>query len=122
MTVTELRPAEGRTRDCGMDMHQVLAAIPGMTYRQLDFWTRTGRIRAHHHYQNSEQIPVNAGSGSDRCWPHDQVALAGRIFKLLARGVTNLDAARATAADRGVLMEMLSELTKIEAELSEGES
>jgi hypothetical protein len=121
MTVTELRPAEERrTRDCGLDMHQVRAAIPGMTYRQLDFWTRSNRITAHHHYQNSQQIIlVNPGSGTDRCWPHDQVALAGRIFKMIARGVVNLDAARALAVDRGVLMEMMSELTKFEAELDD---
>ena len=117
MTVTHIGiEPDQQIRSCGLDLHQVLAAVPGLTYRQLDFWTRTGRLKAHYHYSNSRDILNNAGSGSDRCWPPSQVTIATRVYKLGLRGI-QVDQAFTIGTDQHVLAELLSELTKIEADL-----
>lgn len=117
MTVTHIgiEPEQQYARECGLNMHEALAHISGFTYRQLDFWTRSGRITRHFHLGG--QIVNEGGSGRIACWPHDQIALACRMFSLVNRGIENLDVAKAIATDRRVTMDWLSELTKIEAEL-----
>lgn len=90
-----------------LDAQEVLAAIPYLTYRQLDYWTTTGRIHT---------IGSGHGSGIHRRWSPDQVAIASRMLWLTNLGV-NVDTAQAIATDRRVLMELMAELTKIEAEL-----
>lgn len=112
MTVTQLGATivDDKPPHCdGLNYAEVLARIPGLTYRQLDYWTRTDRIHA------IDRGPF-ARSGVDRCWPPDQVTIAARIFKLQTRGIKDVDTAKAIATNRGVLLELMSELTKIEAE------
>lgn len=119
MTVTQLGAtivADNPPQCDGLNYHQVLARIPGMTYRQLDFWVRTGRLKCHHHLGSSRAIDPWGGSGTERCWPPDQVTIAARIYKLLTRGIRDVDTALAIATNRHVLLELMSELTKIEAE------
>ena len=118
MTITRIGiQPDQQIRSCGLDLHQVLATIPGLTYRQLDFWTRTGRLKAHYHYSNGgRDILNNAGSGSDRCWPPQQVTIATRVYKLGLRGI-QVDKAFTIATNPHVLAELLSELTKIQADL-----
>lgn len=122
MTVTRIgvEPAEPATGCAGLGMHQVFQRIPGLTYRQLDFWTRTGRLKFHHHAQgsNGKAVIISGGSGTERCWPPNQVNLAARVYRLTLRGI-GVETAFALAQNKGVLTEMLSELTKIEAELDD---
>jgi hypothetical protein len=63
----------------GLRAPEVLAAVPGLTYRQLDYWTNTERIKPHTH-GGAE------GSGHPFCYPPDQVALASRMFRLISMG------------------------------------
>ncbi len=51
---------------------------PGVTYRQLDHWTRAGLI-----------TPANGapGSGRHRDWPPGELAVAATIGELRAAGV-----------------------------------
>jgi hypothetical protein len=60
-----------------------LAAI-GVTYRQLDYWVRTGRIRV------DEPTP---GSGQRRTWPDGELEVAARIGRLLKAGLSLAEAA-----------------------------
>jgi DNA-binding transcriptional MerR regulator len=62
-----------------------LAAHVGVTYRQVDFWTRKGWLR-----------PTNAapGSGIGRVYPPAEVALAARMAALLKAGLAVQVAAR----------------------------
>lgn len=50
----------------------------GISYRQLDYWTRTGLI------ESSEATP---GSGHRRYWPEEELEVAGRIARLVKAGV-----------------------------------
>lgn len=106
--------------DCeGIGSQEFLERIQGMTYRQLDYWTRSGRITCHFHSARSNVVipyDQHRRSGYHACWYPDQVQLATDMFTLLNLGVGHIDTARAIANDRRVLMEWLSELTKIEAE------
>ncbi len=102
-------------RECGLNMNEVLAAIPGLTYRQLDWWSRTNRIHPHYHVRGI--IVANGGHGSQACWPHREVLIAKRMLRLVHRGI-DVDTAHTLATNPNVLSELLSELTKIEAELN----
>jgi hypothetical protein len=119
MTITHIgtEPIPEDARECGLNMHEVLAHIPGMTYRQLDFWTKSGRITRHFHHGG--RIVTEGGSGKIGCWPRDQVAIASRMHQLTTRGIENLDIAKAIATDLEVAMDWLAVLTKIEAELAQ---
>lgn len=68
---------------------QDLAATAGITYRQLDFWTRAGVL--------GEAIPAN-GSGSRRRFDRHELARATLIKRLLDGGLT-LRAARIATDD-----------------------
>lgn len=61
----------------------------GLSYRQLDYWTRSGRIHA------DEPTP---GSGHRRTWPDEEIAVAGRIARLIAAGLS-LEIAAGVARD-----------------------
>lgn len=67
---------------------QELMARARITYRQLDYWTRTGRLqpahRADHH-----------GTGYPRYYPADQVALASLMGRLSHAGLAIEPAHRA---------------------------
>lgn len=66
-----------------------LATAAGITYRQLDYWTRTGLIRSR------EPSP---GSGYVRAYPLTEAAFARLLKQLLDAGV-NLRAAVDLARD-----------------------
>ena len=51
----------------------------GMTYRQLDHWTRRGYLRA------DEPTP---GSGHRRTWPPREVEVARTMARLVAAGMS----------------------------------
>lgn len=53
---------------------EVMAAIPGLTYRQLDYWTRTGVIAA---------VTDLPGSGIARGYTHDEVVVAALVAALV---------------------------------------
>ncbi len=103
-------------RDCGLNMNEVLQAIPGLTVRQYNYWARSGRIHLHYHLRGL--IVQQGGHGSQACWPHHQVDIARRMLRLVHRGI-DVDTAHTLATNPDVLGELLSELTKIEAELDD---
>jgi hypothetical protein len=53
------------------------AAEAGVTYRQLDYWTRRGWIRADGH---------GKGSGRPRCWPALERSTATLMARLVGVG------------------------------------
>lgn len=57
-----------------------LAATAGITYRQLDYWTR-------HHWITPNPQP-HTGSGYHRTYPHTQVELAHLMRLLIDDGLT----------------------------------
>lgn len=58
-----------------------------ITYRQLDYWTRTGRLRA---------INPRPGSGFPHLYPDDEIPVAAHMGALTAAGL-GLQAAATTA-------------------------
>jgi len=56
-----------------------LARLAGITYRQLDYWTRTGLI----HSPNT-----GANSGTLRIYPRTEIATACLLAQLLHAGLT----------------------------------
>lgn len=65
----------------------------GMTYRQLDYWTRQGYL----HCDNP-----TPGSGTRRTWPAEQLAVASVMAVLVAAGLT-VEAAHHAARNDGWL-------------------
>jgi hypothetical protein len=65
----------------------------GATYRQVDYWTRTGHLRA---------INTGFGSGSRRWWPGYEVLVCSRMKALSDAGL--LLAAAETLARTGALV------------------
>lgn len=63
--------------------------VSGVTYRQLDYWIRTGRINI------DQPLP---GSGCRRDYPATEMAIAARMRKLLDGGLS-LAAATQVARD-----------------------
>ena len=51
----------------------------GLTYRQLDYWTRRG-------YLTAEQS--HPGTGYRRCWPPSEIEVAGRMKRLIDGGMS----------------------------------
>lgn len=51
----------------------------GLTYRQLDHWTRRGWLRASN---------ADCGSGYERHWPESELQVAETMYRLLAAGLT----------------------------------
>ena len=58
---------------------ELLNAVPQITYRQVDYWTRTGLLTA--------LDDANPGSGWTRRYHEDQIPRARVIATLLASGV-----------------------------------
>lgn len=65
------------------DMHAFIRV--GLTYRQLDFWTTRGYLRAD---------VASPGSGRNRTWPQSEVRVAELMVHLTDAGVTVEAAAR----------------------------
>lgn len=83
---------------------EVLDAVPGMSYKQLDFWTRTGRIKA---------LPrTGRGSGYYNRYAPDQVALAKRMLHLIELGFT-VHAAEKFANDKMEVHEIIFKLMRL---------
>ena len=66
-----------------------LIDLLGCTYRQLDHWTRQGYVPA------SDPCP---GSGVDRTYPLEAIAVAGALAAFIRAGYTPAAAARYAAA------------------------
>ena len=58
--------------------------VPGVTYRQLDFWVRQGYLRPEH----------AGGSGVARKWPAEEIRVLERMARLVRGGVVPSVAAR----------------------------
>lgn len=82
MALTDYDPRAG-------SMQHVLANVPGLSYRMLDFWSRTGRLAC---------VPGTdfPGSGGRRLWPTEDYPAIRRMV-LLARAGLPVDLARALA-------------------------
>jgi DNA-binding transcriptional MerR regulator len=100
-TVTNIRSQDG------VSAPEMLERIPGLTYRQLDYWTRAGRIQA---------LPGRSGSGNYRRYSEQQAALTARLHRLVVYGFT-LNAAEQLAKDRRFVLDAISMLTAIYSEL-----
>jgi hypothetical protein len=68
----------------------LLLTIPGLTYRRLDHWARSGYIRP------NEETP---GSGIARTWADEEVAVLRRMVRLVYAGM--VPPAAAELARRG---------------------
>lgn len=77
----------------GVSAQQMLE-LTGATYRQLDHWSRGGRI-----LRPSEHNP---GSGHPRTWPVEDVEVARCITRLTRLGLALEVAARVARSARGV--------------------
>jgi hypothetical protein len=78
-TVTQLHPDAPDVDDHVIGAHELTIAA-GITYRQLDYWTRLGYL-----------TPWNSptpGSGVPRVYPLDQVDVASTMRAVIAAGVT----------------------------------
>lgn len=91
-------------RQTSLTASEVLEHIPGLTYRQLDFWNRTGRI---------QPIPgKSSGSGYHHRYTPDQVAVISRMYRLLNLGF-NLNAAHQVATNRATAEKTLIGVSNI---------
>ena len=81
-------PSAGPTPD-GYSSAPDFLALPGMTYRKLDYWSRIGVLR-----------PANPapGSGAKRLWPRDELGVCAAVLRLCAIG---LDLHTAAVVSRG---------------------
>ena len=81
------------------------AAIVGITYRQLDYWARTGLVEA--------TVREASGSGTQRLYSFRDILVLKVVKKLLDAGVSlpNIRTAIATLQERGA--EDLAQLTLI---------
>ena len=111
--------------DCnGLRLWQIRALFPKLTYRKIDYWSHSGRIRCHQHaFGVAEPItdPDLKGSGNVACWPLDEVALLGRFNALQEWGFTGqrmID----LATNRHEVARLIHILTGIEADLLEAEA
>lgn len=69
-------------------MSAELCELAGITYRQLDFWERSGHIHAlkRRKGKDASPVPVRAGSGFDRDWQDTEVAVAVNMARLVRAG------------------------------------
>ena len=58
----------------------MLTAVPGMTMRQLDHWSRLGGLR-------SDMVKGPGRTGKMRVWPESEVRVARMLFRLSQAGV-----------------------------------
>lgn len=105
-TITQLHP-----NACNhLDYHQMIQAT-GLTPRQLDVWTRTGRIEAHRHAVN--RGGRQAGPGVNRYWSANQVIRVIDLKQLMALGFT-LEAAARLRGDHAELQHTIKELSEMD--------
>lgn len=64
-----------------------IGPFEGLSYRQLDYWTRSGYLRA---------VDPTPGSGGTREWPDHEVVVASLMLRLLRAGL-RLDVAARVA-------------------------
>jgi len=76
-----------------------LAQHAGITYRQLDSWTRAGYLHP---------VNLNAGSGRHRDYSYSDVAIAVRMGRLVNAGMT-VQAAYAVAQGEPAAVRSLRE-------------
>jgi hypothetical protein len=68
--------------------------VPGMTYRQLDYWTRRGYLASMRRLKGSSPpnqiVPEGPelGSGTDRLWHAADIPILRRVIQLLCIGCT----------------------------------
>ena len=121
MSVTDIRRGRGgyqpRALDCEGTQSAELIEMLGIDYRRLEYWTQSGRVRAHYHL-GGEIHERAAGIGSTACYLPDQVKIAGRIVALMSNGF-RLEQAFQLATDYDVLKSTLAQLTYIDADMFE---
>lgn len=85
------RLASGAPAPDGYADSQEFLALPGMTYRKLDYWSRIGVL-----------VPENpsAGSGVKRLWRRAELPIAIAVLRLLSAGVSLHNAARLARWER----------------------
>jgi hypothetical protein len=66
--------------------------IPGVTYRQLDYWARQGYLRP----------SASRGSGVSRLWPRAEVKVAWTMSRLVAAGIPPSVAARVARGEKEI--------------------
>ena len=116
MTVTELK--QHRIFDCeGLQSSEILERIP-ITYRQLDFWTRSGRLTCHYHSKGKIITDGKGGSGSTACWLPDQIKIIGRVLKLIECGF-DLGRSFELATSHDAVLAVLNEIRYIDLDLVE---
>ena len=81
-----------------------LVDTAGITYRQLDYWTRRGYLRA---------AEANPGCGRDRQYSPDETAVARRMGGLGGAGLTVESAAAIARGDRAAISALLRTLAHI---------
>lgn len=62
-----------------LTQYHVLKAVPGLSYRQLDYWTRRGLLRC--------VVDQHPGSGIPRFWDPEDIATLRRVVALTATGM-----------------------------------
>jgi MerR HTH family regulatory protein len=68
----------------------------GITYRQLDYWTRQGYLRPVQPHSNIR----SGGTGYARQWPESELAIAASMGRLIRLGLTAEAAHRVARAGR----------------------
>lgn len=76
----------------------------GITYRQLDYWTRRGYLRP---------AELNPGCGRDRQYSLSETAVARRMGGLVGAGLTVESAASIARGDRRAVSVLLRTLAHI---------
>lgn len=92
----------GEQRDGMVSLGDILAAVPGLSQRQLDSWTRRRYLTA----------VEGGGSGRTRWYPRREMAVAWWMQQLVAVGVTPQAAsglARVAASAAGPLTVQLAD-------------
>jgi DNA-binding transcriptional MerR regulator len=77
-----------------MTSADLLARVPGLTYRQLDHWCSRGYI---------QPDKAHPGSGRQRQFGADEVRVIRAMHELVANGVLPAAAARLARSDRPVI-------------------
>lgn len=62
----------------GLTLTELLRAVPGLTYRCVDYWTRTGLLRT--------ARPAH-GSGTQRIWAPEEDEVLRRVLPLTRLGI-----------------------------------
>lgn len=79
-----------------MSTWQERPAQLGLSYRQLDYWTRCGYLRPVQRCENR----VGNGTGYAREWPEYELSIAAAMGRLVRLGLTPARAAKVARAGR----------------------